>query len=86
MIRMSDAEKKSVWNDREKLKDWITLVAVMKNRAEKRERQFREQKEEAGKQLDLAEARMKIAESEMAEAEALGLELTRRLMESEEEK
>jgi hypothetical protein len=83
---LTDEEKKADWDDPKKLKETITMVAIQKNRAEKGEKHFREQRDEARRTLADAEARMKIAENKMNEAEQLGLELTRRLMELEEGK
>jgi hypothetical protein len=83
---LTDAEKKADWNDPERLKETIMMVAIQKNLAVKDEKRFREQRDEARRALADAEARMKIAEDRMNEVEALGLELTRRLMELEEGK
>jgi hypothetical protein len=73
--------KQAIWHDPKRLKEIITMVAIQKNQAIKDEKRFREQRDEARKMLQQAEAGMKIAESKMDEAETLGLELTRRLME-----
>jgi hypothetical protein len=83
---LTDAEKKAVWDNPKELQETITMVAIQKNRAEKEEKRFREQRNEARGMLGQAEAGMKIAEDRMNEAEALGLELTRRLMELEGDK
>jgi ribonuclease HI len=78
--------KQNIWNDPDKLMETIKTVAVHRVNAEKQKKKYREQILEARKLLEDAETNIRIWESEMNEAESLGIELTRRLMKLEETK
>jgi hypothetical protein len=80
-----DAEKKAVWNDREKLGETIKTLAIRLNSVGRLRKDFDEKRIEAKIAMEQAEAKMKILDEEWTQIDVTGKELTKRLMELEKE-
>jgi hypothetical protein len=81
---LSDIEKKRVWNDLARLQDTIKLVAYQKYTSGRLYKDLEKKLDEAKNCVFDIKRKLKAVEADMDEAEYLGLELTKRLMELEE--
>jgi hypothetical protein len=80
-----DAEKKAIWNDREKLGETIKTLAIRLNSVGRLRKDFYEKSIEAKIAMEQAETKVKILDEEWTQIDAAGKELTKRLMELEKE-